>query len=161
MTHRDAPASKPTVEFSLFELFLSLSLFSASLDIYYCVGRERGNEKWFFTRDEADIGGACKKTSALRSNRMSVRYRVFIKYCVFSKILRYIPYSGLSRFPPGVSVCTPARQLEHQRCTRTCRVQKYHNILRKKKYLMQELLKVNFWDIFTYKLGFYVMSLIL
>ena len=27
-------------------------------------------------------------------------YRVFIKYCVFSKILKYIPDSGLSRFPP-------------------------------------------------------------
>ena len=29
-----------------------------------------------------------------------------IKYCVFSKILKYIPDSGLSRFPLGVSVCT-------------------------------------------------------
>ena len=27
-------------------------------------------------------------------------YRVFIKYCVFSKILKYIPDSGLSQFPP-------------------------------------------------------------
>ena len=32
-------------------------------------------------------------------------YRVFIKYCVFSKILKYIPDSGLSRFLLGVSVC--------------------------------------------------------
>ena len=26
------------------------------------------------------------------------KYRVFIKYCVFSKILKYIPDSGLSQF---------------------------------------------------------------
>ena len=33
-------------------------------------------------------------------------YRVFIKYRVFSKLLKYIPDSGLSRFPlGGVSVC--------------------------------------------------------
>ena len=31
-------------------------------------------------------------------------YRVFIKYCLISKILKYIPDSGLSRFP-SVSVC--------------------------------------------------------
>ena len=33
-----------------------------------------------------------------------LRYRVFIKYYVFSKILIYIPDSGLSRFSLG-SVC--------------------------------------------------------
>ena len=33
-------------------------------------------------------------------------YRVFIKYCVFSKILKDIPDSGLYRFPLVVSVCT-------------------------------------------------------
>ena len=32
-------------------------------------------------------------------------YRVFIKYCVFPKILRYILDSGLYRFPFRVSVC--------------------------------------------------------
>ena len=35
-----------------------------------------------------------------------VKYRVLIKYCVFSKILKYIPDYGLSRFPLVVSVCT-------------------------------------------------------
>ena len=35
-----------------------------------------------------------------------LKYRVFIKYCVFSKILRYILDSALSRFPLGVSECT-------------------------------------------------------
>ena len=37
---------------------------------------------------------------------MYVIYTVFIKYCVFLKILKYIPDSGLTRFPLGVSVCT-------------------------------------------------------
>ena len=37
---------------------------------------------------------------------IKISYRVLIKYCVFSKILKYIPDSGLSRFPLGVSVCT-------------------------------------------------------
>ena len=32
--------------------------------------------------------------------------RVLFKYCVFSKILKHIQDSGLSRFPLGVSVCT-------------------------------------------------------
>jgi len=58
------------------------------------------------------------------------RYRVFIIYCGFSKILNYIPDSGLSGFPLGVSVCTQW-QVEHQRCSRTCRVKKKHNILQK------------------------------
>ena len=57
-------------------------------------------------------------------------YRVFIKYCVFSKILKYIPDSALSWFPLSVSVCTQW-QVKNQRCSRTCRVQKNHNILRK------------------------------
>ena len=37
---------------------------------------------------------------------ISVYYRVFIKYCFFSKILKDIPDSGLYRFPLVVSVCT-------------------------------------------------------
>ena len=49
-------------------------------------------------------------------------YRVFIKYCVFSKILKYIPDFGLSRFPfGGISVCTHW-QVKYQRCSRTGRV---------------------------------------
>ena len=55
---------------------------------------------------------------------------VFIKYCVFSKILKYIPDSGLSRFPLGVSVCTQW-QVKHRRCSRIYTVQKNHNILGK------------------------------
>ena len=54
----------------------------------------------------------------------------WIEYCVISNILRYIPDSGLSRFPLGVSVCTQW-QVKHQRCSRTCRLQKNNNILRK------------------------------
>ena len=48
----------------------------------------------------------------------------------FSKILRYIPDSGFSWFPLGVSVCTQW-QVKHQHCSRTGIVQKNHNILRK------------------------------
>ena len=47
----------------------------------------------------------------------------------FSKILKY---SGLFPFSLGVGVCTHTRQVEHQRCSRTDRVQKNHKILRKK-----------------------------
>ena len=57
-------------------------------------------------------------------------YRVFIKYCVFSKILKYIPDSGLSQFPLGVSVCTQW-QGKHQHCRRTGRVKNNNSILRK------------------------------
>ena len=52
------------------------------------------------------------------------------KKCFFSKILKYIPDSGLSQFPLGVSVCTQW-QVKHQHCSRTCRVHKNHNILRR------------------------------
>ena len=45
----------------------------------------------------------------------------------FSKILKYIADSGLSWFPFGVSECTKW-QVKHQFCSRTCRVQKNHNI---------------------------------
>ena len=64
------------------------------------------------------------------------RYRVFIKYCVFSKILRYIPDSGLYRFPLGVSEWTQW-QVKHQSCSsRTCRVQKNQNNLSKKHHYL-------------------------
>ena len=59
-------------------------------------------------------------------------YRVFIKYCVFFVRLENIPDSGLSLFSLCVSVCTPTRQVKHQRCSRTGRVQKNHKVLRKK-----------------------------
>ena len=60
----------------------------------------------------------------------TILYLVFIEYCVISKILKYIPDSGLSRFPLGVSVCTQC-QVKNQSCSRTGRVQKNHNISRK------------------------------
>ena len=47
-------------------------------------------------------------------------------------IFKNIPGSGLSLFSLGVSVCTHTRQVEDQRYSRTGRVQKDHNILRKK-----------------------------
>ena len=57
-------------------------------------------------------------------------YLSLLQGCVLSKFLRYIPDSSLSRFPLGISVCTQW-QVKHQRWSRTCRVQKNHNILRK------------------------------
>ena len=48
-------------------------------------------------------------------------YRVFIKYCVFSKIFIKIPDSVFSRCQ---CVCTHTRQVEHKRCSRNGRVQK-------------------------------------
>ena len=55
-------------------------------------------------------------------------YRVFIKYCVFVQRFQNILNSGLSLFILGVSVCTHTRQVEHQRCRGTARVQKYFKI---------------------------------
>ena len=51
-------------------------------------------------------------------------YRMFIKYCVFFQIFWNIPISCLSLFSFGVSVSTHTRQVKHQRCSRTGRVQK-------------------------------------
>ena len=53
---------------------------------------------------------------------------MFIKYCVFSKDFRIFR----TLFSLDVSVCTHTRQAKHQRCSRTGRVKKNHNILRKK-----------------------------
>ena len=67
----------------------------------------------------------------------SPTYRVFIKYCgFFSKISKYIPDSGLSRFFLGVynglHAWTTKWQVEDRCCSRTGKVKKSHNILRKK-----------------------------
>ena len=59
-------------------------------------------------------------------------YSVLIKYCVF-KISIYITDSIFL----DVSVRTHARQVEHQRCSRTGRVQKF--FLGKTQYLMNTL----------------------
>ena len=68
------------------------------------------------------------------SNRL-LFYRVFIYYCVFSKILKdsgLLPFSVFPRCQWVYLVYTHTRQVEHQRCSRTGRVQKNHKILRKK-----------------------------
>ena len=63
------------------------------------------------------------------------RYRVLIKYCVFSKIGVQCVYTRLH-------AGTARWQVEHQRCCRTGRVQENYNILRKKtQYLMNTLYK--------------------
>ena len=55
-------------------------------------------------------------------------------------------------FSFGVSVCTQTRQVEYQRCSRTGRVQKNHNIFRKKHTIFYEhpvlsMLFLNAWRI--------------
>ena len=55
-------------------------------------------------------------------------YRVFIKCCFFSEILKIFR----TLFSLGASLCTQSRQVKNQRCCRTGRVQKNHKILRKK-----------------------------
>ena len=58
---------------------------------------------------------------------------------VFFRIFKNISDSGLSLFSLGVSVCKHTRQVVHQRCSRTDRVQKNHKIFRNKQYLMNAL----------------------
>ena len=60
-------------------------------------------------------------TSVNLSRKIQINYRMFIKYSVFSKILKYVPDSL------GVIVCTQW-QVKHQRWSRT---HKNHNILKK------------------------------
>ena len=64
----------------------------------------------------------------MKRNGIKLWHRVFIKYCVFFRIFKNIPDSGLSLFSLGVSVCTHTRQVEQQRCSRTGRAQKNHQI---------------------------------
>ena len=54
-----------------------------------------------------------------------------------SKILKYSELWPFSFFPLCLCVCTSTRQLEHQNCSRTGRVEKNHKILR--KYLINTL----------------------
>ena len=96
--------------------------------------------------------GHCRKLQfskdILQSSRLEINscirpcYRMFIKYCVFSKILKYIPDSGLSRFPlGGVSVCTqwqakpPALQQNWQSSEKS----QHFKIFEKTQYLINTL----------------------
>ena len=63
--------------------------------------------------------------------RLGRKNRVFITYYVFSDDFNIFRTRAFLCFP-SVSVCvhTHTRQVENQRCSRTGRVQKNHNILR-------------------------------
>ena len=65
-------------------------------------------------------------------NHGNPKYSVFINYFFFQKNLIYSGLWPFSVFPRCQCMCTHARQVEHQRCSRTGRVQKKYNILRKK-----------------------------
>ena len=62
-------------------------------------------------------------------------YRVYIKYCVFSEFLKI--FRALFFF--GVNVCTHTRQVEHQRCSSTGRVQKNKKKIRENTIFMAVL----------------------
>ena len=101
----------------------------------YANNLERTKHRKFYCTNSSDGAYTLEMSlliffSSLQSRTTEGKYRVFIKYCVFKKIFKFILDSGLSRFPLGVSVCTQW-QVEHQRCSRTGRVQKNHNIVRK------------------------------
>ena len=72
-------------------------------------------------------GWVQKNHNILRKNTIFNEHPVKQKWDIFSKILKYIPDSGLSRFLLGVSVYTQW-QVKHQRCSRTGRVQKNYNM---------------------------------
>ena len=60
-------------------------------------------------------------------------YRTFIKCCVFSKIVIYIPDSGLSRFPlGGVSVCVHNDRSNTSAAAELAEFRSNHSIWRKK-----------------------------
>ena len=78
-------------------------------------------------------------------------YRVLIKYCGFFGRLWNIPDSCLSLFSLGVSVCTHTRQVEHQRCSRTDKVKKNNNILRKNTIFNERPVHLNILSDFKLK----------
>ena len=106
-----------------FALHLITFLFPTSLTFYVGPSRHTCSMGHFFWTFQYNV----MKFSHIVHNFICYRcrYRVFIKYCVFSKILIYFPDSVFSR-------CTNTRQVEHQRCSRTGRVLKNHKVLRKK-----------------------------
>ena len=73
----------------------------------------------------------------------------------YSKILKYIPDSGLSRFPFGVSVCSQW-QVKYHHCIRTDRVQKNHYIIRKNTIFNEHPVYVNS-NIFAMNKRFYLL----
>ena len=77
--------------------------------------------------------------SLATSTNFSSRYRVFIRYCVFSEFLKIFR----TLFSLGVSVCTNTRQVEIQRCSRTGRVQKNQTKIKEKtQYLINTLYNI-------------------
>ena len=74
---------------------------------------------------------------------------MLIKYCVFFEVSKFIPDTGLSSFSVGVSVCTHTRQVEHQGCSRTGRVQKIQKNLRKKTLFDQHPVQPFYLKIFV------------
>ena len=72
------------------------------------------------------------------AKNVMLTYRVFIKYCVFSKILKNIPNSGLSRFSLGVRGCVHNDRSKTSTAAEHAELRKI-TTLRKKQYLMNTL----------------------
>ena len=97
--------------------------------ILVCSGKRGMGRKKISIARISDERNRCAHNFVILSNNIHTlhdrfkrtRCRVFFKYCVFSKILIYI---FRTLFSLDVSVCTHTRQVEHQRCSRTGRVQK-------------------------------------
>ena len=57
-------------------------------------------QSWHWTKWLGKVKKRPQSVSREAALRLGHSCRVFVKYCVFSKILKYIPDSGLSRFSP-------------------------------------------------------------
>ena len=71
-------------------------------------------------------------------------YRVFIKYCVLSEILKYVPDSGLYRFPLSVSVCVHNGRSNTSAAAELAELRKNHNIVRKNTIFNQHHVYKNY-----------------
>ena len=90
---------------------------------------------WVILRLAADMT-VCLVLVAVRMAESLGTARSATRYIVGLEIIKMHKVHGVhylfSLFSLCVSVCTPTRQVENQRCSRTGRVQKNHKILRKK-----------------------------
>ena len=93
---------------------VSNAIGSNVFDILVCLG-----VPWFIKTAIKDPGSTIKVNPWITSGSTT---GCSLNIVFFPK---NIPDSGLHLFSLGVSVCTHTRQVEHQRCSRTGRVQKY------------------------------------
>ena len=88
-------------------------------------------------------------------------YRVFIKYCVISKILKYIPDSVLSRFPLGASVCVHNGGSNTSAAAELAEFRKVTTFKGKTQYLMSTLYLTTFINHLKIKKYFLMIAFML